>query len=179
MKSARHVDLIGSGILSVLVVVGLVGPIRAKVVERDRIVEQREKARLQVVEQEKMENRLRQAREETEALSNKIAEIHRSFPSEQAIDSFLAELNEHAAASGTDLVRVVPGAAHEEDVFSRVPIQIEARASFDEFYRFLWGLERMTRQSQVESLRITRDGSNDRFRVEMTLHIFVSRRGAA
>ena len=177
MKSVRQINIIGVAVACALALVALVGPVRAKVAERSRMVAQHRSALLSLAEQQKVEARLDRAQKEIESLSTSIAELQRSFPPRKELDSFLSELQELARSSRADLVRVVPGDSRQGDVYSTVRVHVETRAAFDDFYRFLWGLDRMTRLSQVESLRISRDGTSDACTIQVTLCIFVSARG--
>ncbi len=177
MKSLRQIDVLGAAVAGVLVLVALIGPIRAMTLERSRLITERQSALLSLTEQEALEERLRRAEDEVGTLRANIELLHRSFPPRKELDSFLSELNELARSTNTELARVVPGSTREGDVFSMVAIQIEARAPFEGFYRFLWGLDRMTRLSQIETLGISHEPESRTCTIQMTLYIFVSARG--
>jgi len=176
MKSLRQIDILGAALIAALVLTAFAGPIRAKMAERGTLVAQRESALLTLAERGTLEERLGRAEEEVTTLRENIEVLHRSFPPRKELDSFLSELNQLARSTDTELVRVVPGASREGDVFSMMAIQLEARGSFESFYHFLWGLDRMTRLSQVETLRLSH-AAEGTCSAEMTLYIFVSARG--
>lgn len=178
MKSVRQVDLVGTAVLCVLVLGSVLGPIRAKITERNQIIARRQSALIGLAEQENIEKRLQETQEEFETHEDRIAELHRSFPSQRELDSFLSELNQMARLADTELLRVVPGAFREGDVFSRVAVQVEAHASFENFYRFLLGLDQMGRLSQVEKLSVSVTPSSGVCSIQMTLCIFISTEGA-
>jgi Tfp pilus assembly protein PilO len=177
MKSVRQINLIGASVAAVLVVGAGIGPVRAMVAERNRLVDQRRSALVNLAEQGQIEERVAQAQQELESLQASIEELHRSFPPRLELDAFISELHGLAGATGTELVRVVPGGTLPGEVYSTVEVQVEARAPFDEFYHFLHGLQGMTRLSQVGTLRIAREGTGNSCTVQMTLYIFVSAKG--
>lgn len=175
-RSVRKIDYLGAGLLCALVVLAVIGPIRSKLVERNRMIAERTSTLDDLAERETLESQLWLAREETEALRARISELHRSFPPRRELDSFISELNQLAESTGTDLIRVIPGDIREGEDFSRIAVQVEASARFDGFYRFLWGLGRMARRSQVENLKVSLDSSGRTCSIQMTLHIFLSAR---
>jgi|GEM_PF-2080154 len=177
MKSLRQIDWLGGVVLCALVLGAVLGPIRWKVTERSRMIGDQRAALEGLAERENVENRLARTREQMTALQTRIADLHRSFPSRTELDTFLTEIHRLARDTDTELVRVVPERARPGEAFSKMPIRIEAVASFQAFYRFLWGLDRMARLSQVENLKITRAPTDRVCKVEMTLSIFVSTAG--
>ena len=177
MKSIRQIDLLGAAVLAVLVCATLAGPVRARISEHGRLAAQHRTTLLRLAEYGELENRLLSTEEEVASLKENIETLHRSFPPRKDLDSFLSELNGLARSTGAELVRVVPGTSREGEVFSMTAIQMEARSSFENLYGFLWGLNRMTRLSQIETLGVTCDPNTGVCTAEITLHIFISARG--
>jgi Tfp pilus assembly protein PilO len=177
MDPLRKIDVLGVAIACGLFAAAVLVPVRSNLAEQKHLRAQRASAMVGLAEREEIETRLLQAREEIGTLKAGITELRHSFPTRKEVDSFLSEIYGLARATDTELIQVVPGAAREGKDYSTVIIQIDARAPFEKFYRFLWGVDRMTRLSRLESLRISHDRSTDICTIKMNLYIFVSARG--
>jgi Tfp pilus assembly protein PilO len=174
VRSPRQIRTAGIALLAVLGAAAAAGPGRALVLERSRLANRQEAAWAELKEQDAVENQLQLARQEVDGLRAEIERVHRSLPERLDLDDFLSEIHDLARATDTDLLRVAPGSTYPGDIVSRVTIEIEARATFENLYGFVSRLHRMARLNQVESLKITRDPAAETCDARISLSIFVS-----
>ena len=111
---------------------------------------------------------------EIELIRTRLDEFDQRLPRRKEIDSFLRQICSVAEEAGLGIAMIKPRTLEEEDLYSRVPVQIEAEGTFTDFYRFIYKLDQIPRLSTVESLAI--DGSSDgSCKIRLDLSIFVSK----
>jgi len=99
------------------------------------------------------------------------------LPSAAEIDKFLSQITDVAARNHLTLDLIKPGEIEVRPLYAEMPIIIEGKGRFSQFYQMLCDIQKMPRLTKVANLRFNADPQDPNCKVEMTLLIFLCRRG--
>ncbi len=99
------------------------------------------------------------------------------LPSATEIDKFLKQISEIAARHELKLDLVKPGEIEMRPLYAQLPITIAGTCRFPQFYGLLRDIREMPRLTKVADLRLEARADQPDCKVEMTLLIFLCRRG--
>ncbi len=99
------------------------------------------------------------------------------LPSAAEIDQFLEQISAIAAKHHISLDLVKPGDITVRPLYADLPISIEGSCRFPDLYQLLKDINQMPRLTKVKDLRFQARPDNAPSKVEMTLLIFLCRRG--
>jgi hypothetical protein len=111
-----------------------------------------------------------EVRLEAEVLS---AEAMSRIPDSVGTTEFLATLSQLAAATDLKIHEFRPGDEVDRTTHRELPIHLTGEASYDSLCRFLAGLEKVERLTQLTALQVNGGfGETDTYPVSMTVNIF-------
>ena len=114
---------------------------------------------------------------EVERIRARLRAFDTQLPPATEIDKFLAQISEIADRSQMKLDAIMPGEITMKALYAELPITIEGTCRFPHFYRLLREIHSMPRLTKVADLRLTASRDNPTCKIEMTLLIFLARRG--
>ena len=106
------------------------------------------------------------------------AEIEASealLPRDLNLDSFLEQLGDLAASTGTRIEKLTPYREEEYRLYRALPLEVFISGSFLSVYEFLDRVENGERLSRIEELKIQGDRSGGPCRAEMRLALYYAR----
>lgn len=79
----------------------------------------------------------------------------RILPEETEIAAFLGDLNRVAEIAGLEIRTVVPLDESPEELYVRIPVQLQVRGRFHEIMKFLYSVSRLERAINVENISLS------------------------
>ncbi len=111
---------------------------------------------------------------EIELIRIRLDEFDRRLPRRKEIDNFLRQIWRIAGGTGIGINVIQPKTLEDDELYSSLPVHIEAVGRFPDFYSFIYELDRIPRLSTVNSLSIDGD-SKGICKIKLDLLIFVSK----
>ncbi len=111
---------------------------------------------------------------EPELKRTRLDEFDRRLPRRKEIDTFLRQIWHIAGETGIGINVIQPKKLEDDDLYSSLPVHIEALGRFPDFYSFIYKLDRIPRLSTVNFLSIDGD-SKGICKIKLDLLIFVSK----
>jgi len=111
---------------------------------------------------------------EIESIRSRLNEFDQRLPKRKEIDTFLRQIWQVAGETGIGINVIQPRGMGEEELYSTLPVHIEAEGRFPDFYRFIYKLDRIPRLSTINSMSIDGD-SKGLCRIKLDLSIFISK----
>ncbi|MEM1416624.1 MAG: type 4a pilus biogenesis protein PilO [Myxococcota bacterium] len=78
----------------------------------------------------------------------------RVLPEDAEIPAFLADLNREAELAGLEFTRVEPQPEETEDLYTRIPVQLEMKGRFHQVARFFYAVSRLQRAINMEDISL-------------------------
>jgi Tfp pilus assembly protein PilO len=100
-----------------------------------------------------------------------LASIDERVPDSTEIGNFLRQLNTLAEKNQVGLISINPLAPLKDDYFTRVPIHMVCKGSFNRIYGLLHDLEQMKRAMVMERITISRPNITEACHLDLTAAI--------
>ena len=98
--------------------------------------------------------------------------LNEKIPASAAIGQFLKELDALMKEREIALISVQPLSGVEEKLYTRIPIRLMFKGSFDKVYHLLHDLENMGRTVVMDKMTVAKSGMAQECRVDLTASIF-------
>ena len=95
----------------------------------------------------------------------------RVLPTEAEIAAFLQNLNQTAELSGLEMKLVEPRPEESEELYIRIPVQLELRGRFHQLAKFFYNISRLERAISMENIVLTEPAASESN--EVHLHVSV------
>ena len=91
------------------------------------------------------------------------------------VEGALSSVFRIAQECGLEISMTRPGKVAAKGLYAEQPVQLKAKASFPDFYRFLSSIEQMQTAFEVRGMSISRQGEGDRVEVMLDLALYLDR----
>ena len=106
------------------------------------------------------------------AIKNELKAIKEQIPERVQIGKFLKQLDSLVKRRNIVLITLQPLPKEQEKYFTKIPIRLMFKGAFKDIYHLLHELEIMKRLLVAEKITISKAGSGEQCRVDLTLNIF-------
>jgi Tfp pilus assembly protein PilO len=148
---------------------------------RRAIAELRQQARAKqdfVAEADRLQQTLRDGKQEMEKTQAYVAACRRRIPDEKELGTVFGRIHQVADAAGIRITRFDPQPPVVYETLRRVPVLVGCSGSFAQMYEFLRNLEALPTSLWVGSLKAEKDGRNAKnVQCEVGLAIFAGNSG--
>ncbi len=132
-----------------------------------------ESRRAELVKLQKVALRIKDLKREIERLEAALAFFESRLPKEREIDVILREVWLIADAKGLAPDRIQTNRPEQRARYNSQPITMSLEGSFDRFYEFLLGLERLPRITQIREMQLTKAPNQEGVvQVDLLMDIF-------
>ena len=112
---------------------------------------------------------------EIHRVSAQIAASEALLPQDLNLDSFLEQLGDLAASTGTRIEKLTHFGVEEYRLYRSLPLEVSISGSFLSIYEFLDRVENGKRLSRIEELKVRGRGNGGECEAEMRLALFFAR----
>ena len=170
--SLKHLDLIC--LAAIIVVAGMGGYwVVKKGVKRQTSIQQANTMHAGSLKNMNMaDSSLQQLRKGLATVKSELKTLNERIPPAAEIGKFLKQLDAHIKQRNITLITLQPKPAEKERYVTKIPIRLMFKGAFNDLYDLIRDLETMKRVLVTEKMTITKIGSGEQCRVDMTISIF-------
>lgn len=100
------------------------------------------------------------------------AAVRQQVPDDPSEAEFLRQLSNAAAQGGVAVDDYNRGMMSEQPEFSQLDVHVDCSGTFKSICRFLEGLEKLPRVSEVVAMEMTSDGQGDQYPLHVTIRLY-------
>ena len=106
------------------------------------------------------------------AVKNELKAIKEQIPETVEIGKFLKQLDSLVKRRNVELITLQPLPEEQEKYFTKIPIRLMFKGTFNDNYHLLCELETMERLLVAEKITISKPGIGEQCRVDLNLNVF-------
>jgi len=107
-----------------------------------------------------------------------LARLNRRLPPSVDLENLLEELHGIGARTGVMLDLVKPQPMVKGETFWELPVEIDLRGSFPDFYRFVQSLERLDRLVRANTVLVSNPDLDGKLKVKTVISVYLAREGS-
>jgi len=109
-----------------------------------------------------LSNTLNQVETELKSTESRLQQAETRFPTSSAMEDFMTQLAKAADDAGLQVISISPQTMQNADNYKVMPLQITGTGSFENCYKFLTALRKMSRLTRLDDLALQLDTSMDK-----------------